>query len=369
MINDTEELGYDSVGEQDESEEHEGSTINDDVEADVTAALEELAAAESESDSDEGGKGAHEASENESKTEQSTKAESEPKENDEDIKPPASWAASDKEWFNSQPLEAKRAYAKRAGDMERQFHKIMQERAEEKKQIGGLQEVLEPYKQKWQLQGINDTQVIGSLLAAQDMLNNDFVGGMKELARMKGVTLTELAEAAEIGGESYSRTQQNGVNVPPQDNHLQQLYQMVNNINNKLQMQEQTVQQQQADQEVQELYSVRDTTDQLGRYQYPELHDDTFVTQQITPMYLALKQQFPTMSPSDRLKRVYTAVTGKTPQAGQQVQSSNNRNGTRSLKSVRGSTGAVTKPLTNDDVPDSIEETVMQVFRESGYEV
>lgn len=366
MIND--ELEADGMGESGIEEGGEELSYNDDVEADVTAALEELAAAEDESDGDEEPEGVHKAPKASSEDEKHAKETSEPVESDEDIKAPASWSASDKEWFNKQPIEAKRAFAKRTKDMERQFHSIMQERAEEKKIVGEIMEAVKPYEEDWNLKGITKGQAIKALISANSILERDFVGGMKRLAEMKGTTLSEIAEAAEMSGGYSGYNQQ--AQQPQTNGELQRLTQLVYDMNNRLQQQDQMSLRQQQEAEQRELEAVQNTTDSTGRYLYPELHDEQFVRAQVVPMYNALKQQDPTLSPSDRVKRVYTALTGKAPQAQTQVQGGISRNGnTRATKSVRGSTGAATKPPSSDDVPDSIEETVMQEFRAAGYDV
>lgn len=276
------------------------------------------------------------------------------------IKAPASWTVEAKEWFNQQPLEAKKELARRTADHERQFTKITQELQAERRKYSEIEKAIEPYKQQWHLSGIDETSAIRSLAAADAMLKKDFAGGMAQLARMKGMTLRQLADSVEGDKPAFLQEPQNNYGNP----HLLNLESKVKELEDRLLSEQREKERIAVESSVNELYELRDETDASGRYLRPELHDDEFV-RQLVPVVEGLSKTFPNEKPRQLLLRAYTAYTGK-PAIPQRVPQDNRvQNAKKASLSVRSSSGGVTSPRAKA-IPDSVEETAMQIAREMG---
>lgn len=273
---------------------------------------------------------------------------------EDDIEPPYNWTAQGKEWFSKLPREAKQEYAKRAKEMDRQFHSVNQEWSKIRNEYQELNQALAPYEKTWASAGLTKTEAVKNLMRAQMMLDNNLIGGLDAIARTYGTSLSGILQQVQQG------------NVPQQqDPTIQALTQEVQLLKQQLSVGQQQVWEQTATAKLQEMHAVRDEKDEYGRYLRPELHDEQFVTS-LAPIYSALEQSFPTASPRELLAKAYTAATGKNPQPRtQQVQHS--RNAQRASMSVRTSTPrSIPAESSNGSGPESVEDTLRRTAKTLG---
>lgn len=105
----------------------------------------------------------------------------------ESIRPPASWSAAAKAKFATLDPDVQKEVLKREQDVEKGFR----DRANELKRYQPLEDVLAPRRALWAAQGLDETQAIKTLLAAQDLLEQDPRKGLEFLAKSYGVSLAQ----------------------------------------------------------------------------------------------------------------------------------------------------------------------------------
>jgi len=144
------------------------------------------------------------------------------------ITPPASWSATAKADFAALPQHIQQEVLKREADIE--AGKAQWDQKAER--FNRLDAILAPRRERFQLAGIDETQAVQALFAAQDYLERDPVNALIYLARQSGVSQQHLLQV--LGGPQQPQQAQ----LPPQ---LQPLMQQVQTLS-------QTVAQQQAQQ-------------------------------------------------------------------------------------------------------------------------
>jgi hypothetical protein len=114
------------------------------------------------------------------------------------IEAPSSWSDADKAHWNTLSREAQDAITRRERDVE----KALQEQAAERSRIDPINQTIEPYRDKWAVNGVKPEQAIGQLLAAQDALTRNFDAALPELIRAFGRDPLQTAQA--ILGQSQA---------------------------------------------------------------------------------------------------------------------------------------------------------------------
>lgn len=108
---------------------------------------------------------------------------------------PSSWSPAAKAEFDKLPSPVQQAVAKR----EQEIDQGLRRKAEELKRYEPLEQVLAPRRDLWAAQGMDETQAIKTLLAAQDLLEKNPVQGLEYLAKAYGVNLSGQAQAPQPG--------------------------------------------------------------------------------------------------------------------------------------------------------------------------
>lgn len=111
------------------------------------------------------------------------------------IDPPASWSADWKAKWGS----FDRATQDYILGREKEAHEAIEQRANKLKEYEPLNAVIEPLRQRLQLQGQQPAQYFGQLAAADQMLRQDAQAGIREIARLYGIDLSQLNQQAESG--------------------------------------------------------------------------------------------------------------------------------------------------------------------------
>lgn len=288
--------------------------------------------------------------------------EEKPKEVVEEVKAPQSWTAKGKEWFNAQPIEARKELAKRTKELETHTYKVWEEANKIKKNYKDLDEVLVPFEKDWNLKGFTRAQMILSLAQSQRMLSESPEAGLDYIAKSYGTSLEDIVKRRleqEEGGQSQSSEAYD----PQADAVLQQLQNQVQSLQNELNRQNQAQDSVRVQSVVAELHSVRDEVDASGRFLRPEMHDASFV-RRLGPIYGGLMQQ-PGMTPQEAIRKAYTAMTGKIPSAQPQNFTASER-AKKAALSVRGGSRPTGSRLSHVDSKESAEDTVFRIARELG---
>ena len=120
------------------------------------------------------------------------------------IAPPPSWSAAAKADFDKLPDHIRKEVLKREADIER--GKAQWQSGAER--LNRLDAILGPRTDQIRMRGLDETQAIQALFAAQDLLDRDPIDGLRRLARTYGIDLRALAMAG--------APQQPGGAMPPQ---------------------------------------------------------------------------------------------------------------------------------------------------------
>ena len=289
--------------------------------------------------------------------------------NTEKLEPPASWKAEGKEWFYKQPVEAQQEIARRGKDLDNEMHAMKEERASYRQRYEPIDRALMPHRDRWHAKGISEDRAIMSLATADKMLEDDLVGGLDFLAKSRGTTIQEIADVIANGHESKIPSPQ--VAQTPQNVPYQQLADELQYLRSEVQEQKQAKVAEAQQAELADIHALRDEQDVAGRFLRPEMHDEAFAKEHIVPFYQNLKAQYPDQSPKELMEKAYTAVTGKAVTQQPLGLSSNNNIRSRNsgaTRSVRGSAIASPKEAPQE-VPDSVEETLLQDARALGFSV
>ena len=159
------------------------------------------------------------------------------------INPPASWSATAKAQFKALDPVIQQEVLKREKDIEQ--GKAQWDQKGER--LNRLDAVLGPRRERFQLAGLDEVQAIQALLAAQDLLDRDPIGGLATLAQRYGVNLAQLAQTAP--GQAAQQ--------PPMHPALQQLTSQVQSLQNALAQRDQSHASQIAQQYVSEVEAFR----------------------------------------------------------------------------------------------------------------
>ena len=106
------------------------------------------------------------------------------------LSPPDRWSAEWKTQFASLPREAQQVLLERETEYNKGFTQTSQEAAALRKQYEPLEQVLGPRRQNWQMQGMNETQAVGQLLAISDYADKDPAGFIQWFAQQRGINLS-----------------------------------------------------------------------------------------------------------------------------------------------------------------------------------
>lgn len=113
------------------------------------------------------------------------------------IRAPASWSPAAKVTFDKLPPEVQQAVAKR----EQEIDHGLRRKSEEVKRYEPLEQLIAPRRAEWAAQGLDEATAIKTLLAAQDLLQQDPRKGLEFLARSYGVNIASLS--AQPQGQPY----------------------------------------------------------------------------------------------------------------------------------------------------------------------
>lgn len=132
------------------------------------------------------------------------------------LTPPERWSAEDKARFTALPREAQEIVLKRESDVERHLSQKSQELSEKGRQHEALNQILEPRRQAWAQQGINEADEIRGLLDLSDYAAQDPAGFIKWYAGQRGLDLKQIAGVAAAPAAPAQQAGQQQAAVSPE---------------------------------------------------------------------------------------------------------------------------------------------------------
>lgn len=218
-INSVADALYD--GEQDtpgDEPAEEPQELSEDAAPEESEESDEIEGADAEEDSPVDG------------TEEATDQESDEGEGTvEPLSPPERWSADDKEAFDGLSREAQELVLKREADVESYLNQKSQEISGKERQLDAINNLLEPRKQQWAMEGYTPDGALNHLFALSDFAGQDPAGFIRWFSEQRGVDLDQL-----VGSEMES---------DPQLKHLQERLDRFEAMQHN--QQQQTVEQQQ----------------------------------------------------------------------------------------------------------------------------
>lgn len=194
------------------SDTHENEPVESTLQEDLAKALQEAEESEDvsqaveepeeeveeeppEEEEDASDEPSHDEENDDEPDEESESDEAESEEETEDsLEAPEHWPARDKEIFSEAPKEIQEWALRRDKEREADYTRKTQEIASIRKRGEALEEVIAPYRQEFQLSGMDDVSAIRQLFAVHDSLKNDPSGTIQWLAQTYGADLTQTQE-------------------------------------------------------------------------------------------------------------------------------------------------------------------------------
>lgn len=219
----------------------------------------------------------------------------EAEEAEEDIEPPYSWNKEAKQIFKKLPLEAKKVIAQRQEEADRGTRLKMEEAAKIRKKYEALDNLLEPHKQKWGLNGVDEITVLRRLLTTKELLDTNPIEGLSHIAKSYGLNLEQLGQVIQ--------------NSPKADPYVKELNSKVEQLEAMLKQRQEV--------EAQQFYTTMETevsnftnaVDNDGNLLYPyvnEVERDMQLILENTPAQ-------PGVRPYDLLKEAYDRAVWANP--------------------------------------------------------
>lgn len=171
-----------------------------DLHSELRRVYDQLASSEGDETSQDIGEDAAEDAEEAPETEEA-EAESEASDgsdtslDDEEVELSQSFSSELREWFSTLDKEGQRIVGKRLKEQESGFEKRMEKLSAKEKSLDALNQTLEPYREQFALQGVDEATAVKQLLAANQFLQAQPVEAIKWLAQSAGVDLSQLSEA------------------------------------------------------------------------------------------------------------------------------------------------------------------------------
>jgi hypothetical protein len=109
--------------------------------------------------------------------------------------PPQSWTAQMREKWSTLSPDVR----KYVGEREAETHRRITEQGQEVARLKQLDEVVSPYRQAFNLAGVQEAAALKQVLEVQSLLQRDPVNGLRWIAQQYGVTADQLTQMAPEG--------------------------------------------------------------------------------------------------------------------------------------------------------------------------
>jgi hypothetical protein len=220
------------------------------------------------------------------------------------IEPPARFPLDKKEWFNRQPREIQEEAVRGWQELESHTTKIWQDLNRRKQRYEKIDQIINHYTPKWNLNRMTDVDAIAELCATQDIFMRDKFEGADYVLKNSGVTPEELIQWRQQRGQGQIPTQSYGTSQPQNQQNIL----TADQVRSILQETLQTQQQQQAQQAALiEMQALQGEVKPDGTYVWPELHSDQSISR-VQPLVANLRETQPTLSMVEATKRAINTL-------------------------------------------------------------
>jgi hypothetical protein len=168
---------------------------------------------------------------------------------------PEHWSQTDKDVFNNSPPELKDWLLARHKSMEADYTKKTTSISDFKRDYEPVQALLEPYRANLAQMGVTPAQYVERLAQADNMLNQNPMQGLKQIAQMYNIDLSQLGQPAE-GSESI-------------DPEVQSLRDEINALKGSVTQRQQAEQQERQNTILSEIQTFAEAKDENGELAHP----------------------------------------------------------------------------------------------------
>ncbi|MCA9326738.1 hypothetical protein KC976_04020 [Candidatus Saccharibacteria bacterium] len=273
-----------------------------------------------------------------------------------EIAPPASFNAEEKEAFNKAPKKVKEAFNRLMASRETHFHRVNTDLQRRSAEIASIMETVTPYynsKPELMEAGYTPARFIGSLVAAHQKLLNpetkiEALLGLAEDVGIEPEDLMAIRDKYQGTGRAPARAAQVPITSAPEFIAIQ----------NELHALRSQISQPAIDEQVRGINDVINARDAQGRYIYPKMHEPGFYENSVKPLAQSLLKAAPTLTAAEAVKRAYqslepSAAFNQASHSASVAQQSNT-NRQPSAISVRGRTSAPTSLDAGEFPPEAL---------------
>lgn len=270
--------------------------------------------------------------------------------------PPTDWTAEAKEEFRKLPKVAQKEIARVATQYEKYRKQTINQVTErerelqaKEKEIDSIRTTVARFLPVWGKQGLTPESALMEICTFYADLLKDPDAALEDVAKKVGRRI-------QIEGRKSAQAQ---------DPILQQVLERVNNIEkstNSSRQAQQTQYQQQLVSSIDEAFeSLKEQVNSADRYMYPDMHDESFVKNDLEPLVIGLARANPNLSWQENIKRSYIAAGGRViPNASPTTTKLNGTN--RAAQRAATSISGMGDSAASADVPfirgESVEDTV-----------
>lgn len=266
------------------------------------------------------------------------------------ISPPVSWSAEDKELFRALPRKAQETVLRRESQRDSYLTEKAKEIEQLKREYASLDEVVSPYKQNWDLQGVSKADAIRQAIAMRQELLNDptaFVRWVK----------------SQVPNLDLSKVEQTATPIDPQ---VQALNGQVQALNAQLSQQQEAALRRQHELLTQEVVAFAQETDGKGQPLRPFFEE---VSETMQGYAEAIKARNPHLTTKEILDRSYKLAVKDNPLVAEKEESFKRemvrksqeaekrkkvQRAKKAAKSVRGSPGKASEEAKQSSVRDTL---------------
>lgn len=216
-----------------------------------------------------------------------------------EIPPPISWRAEEKEAFKALPKPVQETIARREAEREKAWNRSQMEVSQYRRKYQELDSVLAPLEETWARNGLTAGAVIRNFVAWQKHLDTNPQQALAELAQSYGISPETIGQAAP--------------QIDPTISHLQQ---QIQQLQQALTTREQSEEQAYMGQVEQGISMFAEEKGADGKPLRPYFND---IYQDMLPIAQALKQANPTASPTEILAAAYDRAVYANPSIRERV--------------------------------------------------
>ena len=272
--------------------------------------------------------------------------------------PPTSMLPEEREKFGTLPVEAQKFLAdyctRRDGDIHRYLTQKGEEIAKVRKVYSELDEVFKPYVDEFRRANTTIADYMGSLLAWDDYIKDDPVAAISELVENHDIDLQHLFDYMQSGER------------PVEDPHVSEIQSGLEEKDKRIEALEQRYQQMIVENVSREIEAFSKATGSDGELLHPYLEH----VQHQLPMFIEqIKAQQPQASNAEILEQAYEQAIWTNPDIRKVLLSQGNTQAKQKAKAAKTAAVSVVDspgmgPIDDDDIPETIDDAIRKAMGE-----